>query len=44
MVPGTATQIQPPEKFSFQPEDWQSWIQHFKCFRIASDLHDGCRR
>jgi hypothetical protein len=31
-------QVQPPEKFSFKPEDWQRWIRRFERYRVASAL------
>ena len=31
-------QVQPPEKFSFKPEDWQRWIRRFERYRVASTL------
>lgn len=31
-------QVQPPEKFSFKPEDWSKWIKRFERFRMASGL------
>ncbi|KAK7088508.1 hypothetical protein V1264_022419 [Littorina saxatilis] len=31
--------LQPPEKFSFKPEEWPQWIQEFKRFRSASELN-----
>lgn len=31
-------QVQPPEKFSFKPEDWLKWIRRFERFRMASGL------
>ena len=33
------SQIQPPEKFGFKPEDWQRWVRRFERFRIASELY-----
>ena len=33
-----AFQVQPPEKFTFKPEDWSKWIRRFERFRIASGL------
>ena len=31
-------QVQPPEKFSSKPEDWQRWIIRFERYRVASAL------
>ena len=31
-------QVQPPEKFSFKPEEWPKWIWRFERFRLASGL------
>lgn len=31
-------QVQPPEKFTFKPEDWLKWIRRFERFRMASAL------
>ena len=31
-------QEQPPEKFSFKPEEWPKWIRRFERFRLASGL------
>ena len=35
-----AFQVQPPEKFTFKPEDWSKWIRRFERFRIASGLEE----
>ena len=29
----------PPEKFSFKPEEWEEWIEEFSRFRKATKLH-----
>jgi hypothetical protein len=31
-------QVQPPEKFTFKPEDWLKWSRRFEPFRMASGL------
>ncbi|CAB3997437.1 Hypothetical predicted protein, partial [Paramuricea clavata] len=31
-------QVQPPEKFTFKPEDWLKWSRRFERFRMASGL------
>jgi hypothetical protein len=31
-------QVQPPEIFTFKPEDWLKWSRRFERFRMASGL------
>ncbi|CAB3984465.1 Hypothetical predicted protein [Paramuricea clavata] len=33
-------QVQPPEKFTFKPEDWLKWSRRFERFRMASGLEN----
>ena len=38
---GDLQQVQPPEKFSFKPEDWQRWIRRFERYRVASAFDEA---
>ena len=31
-------QVNPPEQFTFKPEEWEKWSGRFERFRIASGL------
>ena len=31
-------QVNPPEQFTFKPEEWEKWSRRFERFRIASGL------
>ena len=33
-----AFQVNPPEQFTFKPEEWEKWSRRFETFRIASCL------
>ena len=34
-----SSNVAPPEKFSFKPEEWPKWIRRFELFRVASELN-----
>ena len=42
----TTLWFSPPGTFSFKPEDWQHWFNHFSCYRqaVRLDLEDEDRQ
>ena len=38
-VMSTLSQLPPPDKFTFQKEDWQVWIKHYERYRTATKMN-----